>query len=74
VAYLLQRSFSPQGFTTADQIVKALAIQTRENGTEGEYRLLGRTLLDQRAITASQIDEILEALSKTMEYVLALGR
>ena len=34
--------------------------------TEGEHRLLGRTLLDQRAITASQIDEMLEALIRTM--------
>lgn len=63
-----------KGFITADQLVKALAIQTHKNVEKGKHRLLGRILADQGVNTDSQIDEILESMTRTMEYVLAVGR
>ncbi len=61
-------------FITGDQLVEALAIQARENVEEGKHRLLGQILLDQGFITASQIDEVLATMSRSMEYALSVGR
>ena len=60
-------------FITGDQLIKGLAIQARENVEEGKHRLLGQTLLDQGFITASQIDEVLAIMSRSMEYTLSVG-
>ena len=61
-------------FITGDQLAEALAIQARENVEEGKHRLLGQILLDQGFITASQIDEVLATMSRSMEYALSMGR
>ena len=61
-------------FITQNQLIEALAIQARENVEEGKHRLLGQILLDQGSITASQVDEILATMSRSIEYVLSVGR
>ena len=61
-------------FITKDQLVEALAIQVRENVEERKHRLLGQILLDQKFITASQIDEVLVTMSRSIEYALSMGR
>jgi len=61
-------------FITGDELVEALGIQARENVEEGKHRLLGQILLDQGSITASQVDEILATMSRSIEYVLSVGR
>jgi hypothetical protein len=63
-----------KGFITTDQLAVALAIQARENVEEGKHRLLGQILLEQELLTESQIDEILETMTRSMEYILSAGR
>jgi hypothetical protein len=63
-----------KGFITEDQLIEALAIQARENVKEKKHRLLGQIMLDQGFITALQIDEVLETMSRSMEYALSVGR
>ena len=61
-------------FITGNQLIEALAIQARENVEEGKHRLLGQILLDRGFITTSQVDEILATMSRSIEYVLSVGR
>ena len=61
-------------FITGNQLIEALAIQARENVEEGKHRLLDQILLDREFITASQVDEILATMSRSIEYVLSVGR
>ena len=63
-----------KGFIAEDQHIDALATQARENVEEGKHRLLGQILLDQGSITASQIDEVLATMNRSMEYALSVGR
>jgi len=53
-------------FITVEQLVEALTIQAKENVESGEHRRLGRILLDQGLITASQIDEVFQVLKRNL--------
>lgn len=53
-----------KGYATADQIIKALEIQVREDLSIGKHRRIGVILLEQGIVNISQIDEILQILEK----------
>ncbi len=51
-----------KGFVAPEQVVKALEIQVNENLMTGSHRRIGRILLEQKLITLSQLDKILQSL------------
>ena len=51
-----------KGFVTPGEIIKALSVQAHENLASGEHRPLGIILLDQKLITAPQLEEVLKAI------------
>lgn len=63
-----------KGFITEEQLVKALAVQARENISEGKHRRLGQILMDQDLLTVDQIDEVLKTMSRMAEYMVSVGR
>lgn len=62
------------GFITTEQLVEALETQARENIQSGRHRLIGRILVDKGYLTESQLDQVVEAISNTVIYSLAVGR
>ena len=54
--------------------MEALAIQVQENVEQEKHRLIGQILLEEGLLTESQIDEVLETMSNTIIYTLAIGR
>ena len=63
-----------KGFITEDQLYHALTIQAQENLKQGKHRLLGQILLEERLLTASQVDEILETMSQQVMFWISAGR
>ena len=53
-----------KGFTTKEQILKALEIQLDEDLSLGYHRPIGQILIDGGLITPAQRDEVLERLPK----------
>ncbi len=52
------------GFITAEQLIDALKVQILEDVEKGKHRLIGRILLEQRAMPLEQIDKVLDILGK----------
>jgi hypothetical protein len=53
------------GFSTGDQVKKALAEQVEDNLSNRPHRLMGRILLDKGWIKPQQIEAVLNELFKT---------
>ena len=51
-----------KGFVTPEQVVNALDIQVKEDLWKGKHRLIGKILLDQKIISVSQLNEVLDAM------------
>lgn len=51
-----------KGFVTPEQILEAMRIQILEEFEQGKHRRIGAILLERRAMTMQQIDEVLAAL------------
>ncbi len=52
------------GFITAEQLIDALKVQILEDVENGKHRLIGRILLEQKAMPLEQIDKVLDILGK----------
>ena len=63
-----------KGFISTHQLAEVLAIQARENVETGTHRLLGEILVERGLMTATQVDEVLETMSKAMMYRISVGR
>ena len=53
-----------KGFVTPEQVSKALDVQFKENVTAEKYRLTGEILVDMGFMSTSQVNEVLENISK----------
>jgi hypothetical protein len=51
-----------KGFVTPEQILEAMRAQILEEVEQGKHRRIGAILMDQRAMTKKQIDEVLDAM------------
>ena len=54
-----------KGFTTPDQVVKALEIQVKEDLSTGKHRRIGLILLEQGLISQTQMDEVVRELDNS---------
>ncbi len=52
-----------KGFSTPEQVSKALEVQFDENVAVKKHRLIGEILLDMGAMNASQVNKVLENMS-----------
>jgi hypothetical protein len=52
------------GFVTHEQVQKALTIQTEEDKTNQEHRLIGRILKDEGYISDDQIYQVLGSMHR----------
>lgn len=55
-----------KGFIAPGQLIEAMKIQVMEDIEKGKHRLIGRILLEQRLITLSQIDDVLNSMGKNL--------
>jgi hypothetical protein len=53
-----------KGFVTAEQTIRALALQVIEENSKKMRRPIGRILLGQGAISISQLDQVLSDIEK----------
>ena len=53
-----------KGFATPEQVSKALDVQFEENVTAEKHRLTGEILVDLGFMSTSQVNEVLENISK----------
>jgi len=51
-----------KGFVTPEQILEAMRTQILEEVKQGKHRRIGAILMDQRAMTKQQINEVLGAM------------
>ena len=51
-----------KGFITADDLIKALTIQAKENIKKGRHRLIGEILLGMDRMSAKQIEEVVSTI------------
>jgi len=51
-----------KGFITLNHLVKAMAIQVKEEAEEGRHRLIGEILIDIGHVSKSQVLEVLDAM------------
>lgn len=51
-----------KGFVTPEQILQAMRTQILEEVEQGKHRRIGAILMDQRAMTKQQINEVLGAM------------
>lgn len=54
-----------KGYATAEQIIKALEIQVKEDLSIGKHRRIGVILLEEGVINITQLNEILQSLDQT---------
>ena len=53
-----------KGFVTPEQVSKALEVQFEENVAADKHRLTGEILVDMGFMSTSQVNEVLENMSK----------
>ncbi|WP_321418245.1 hypothetical protein [uncultured Desulfobacter sp.] len=52
-----------KGFISKDDLADDLHIQTDENISKGQHRLLGRILMEQGLLTKEQVYQVLDAMN-----------
>ena len=55
-----------KGFISPEQLIEALRTQVVEDMEKGEHRIIGRILLEKGIIDATQVEEVLESLGKSI--------
>ncbi|WP_320044433.1 hypothetical protein [uncultured Desulfobacter sp.] len=63
-----------KGFISKDDLAAALQIQTDENISKGQHRLLGRILMEQGLLTKGQVYQVLDAMNHEMAYIVSVVR
>lgn len=53
-----------KGFVTPEQVSKALEVQLKENVLAEKHRKIGEIMVDMGFMSTSQVDEVLEKMSK----------
>jgi len=53
-----------KGFVTPEQVSKALEVQLKENVLTEKHRKTGEIMVDMGFMNTSQVDEVLEKMSK----------
>jgi hypothetical protein len=51
-----------KGYVTAEQVMKALEVQIKEDQSEGSHSWIGKILLDNGFITQAQLDDVLQMI------------
>jgi len=55
-----------KGYISEDQLIKAFAMQAKQNVLEGKHRLLGQIFVEEGFLTNAQVDEILEIMNQKL--------
>nr|WP_320191287.1 hypothetical protein [uncultured Desulfobacter sp.] len=63
-----------KGFISKDDLAAAIRIQTDENISKGQHRLLGRILMEQGLLTKEQVYQVLDAMNNEMAYIVSVVR
>ena len=57
-------AFYQEGFVTQEQVSKVLGVQVEENVLTEKHRATGKIMVDMGFMNTSQVDEVLEQMSK----------
>lgn len=63
-----------KGYITPDDLIKALAVQVREDVANGTHRLVGEILLGMDVMTVDQIEEVVTAAFQEPRWSAVPGR